>query len=166
MSRYRSLFEFILCGLAGALMSGPDRYTSHAHLRLTAEPFPAADAVARADQDAISRQDLRALIQRLNLYPEESEGPVRTIIAVYGFLLGMGLWTVLGPSSDLLTSRKMPEPKSRRRHFCLPRRDSSRRFFRKRKAIVSAPRIGSPNLLDYSDLPQPPRESRSSSGPR
>ncbi|HEY3835776.1 MAG TPA: hypothetical protein VGL72_04365 [Bryobacteraceae bacterium] len=79
MSRTKQIGWILLCGAAGALAVGagslliPDRYTSRARLRLTAEPFAASDAVRIAYQEAFSRQTLKAIIQRLNLYTADRE---------------------------------------------------------------------------------------------
>jgi hypothetical protein len=69
----------LIFGLCGALLVWgasqllPDRYTSTAILRVSVEPFPAADVINHAWQETVSRQVLKRLIERLNLYPEERE---------------------------------------------------------------------------------------------
>lgn len=51
----------------------PDRYTSRALIRVTAEPFPAADTINHAWQGAVAREGLKSVIRQLNLYPAERE---------------------------------------------------------------------------------------------
>lgn len=67
---------FGFCGAlavwAGSLLI-PDRYTSTALIRLDVEPFPAADVINIAYRKALSRRDLKSLIERLNLYSGERE---------------------------------------------------------------------------------------------
>ena len=73
------MFAPIAFGLGGALLVWavslliPDRYTSAAMVRLELEPFPTADVINLAWQEVVSRKNLKNLIERFNLYPNERD---------------------------------------------------------------------------------------------
>ncbi len=73
------LFRPLALGCCGALLAWagslliPDRYTSSAMLRVEVEPFPAADVINAAWQETVGRKELKNLIERFNLYPDQRE---------------------------------------------------------------------------------------------
>jgi len=94
-------------GIAGALLIWalslliPDRYTSSAFIRVELEPFPISNVVNMAYQEAVSRKSLKAMIERLNLYPSERERlPMEDVIEIAKKDVGLSF----EPDHDIVVS--------------------------------------------------------------